>query len=157
MMCKDDAHLSREDLAFRSVSVSVGNHRSRDGDLLDPNLNFSVGMSSCEEKPGFLLLNLFPHPLWLPPETNCPALSKTTRSPISFIARLRRPRPSPSPNGSPESSKSALNDSICGATNSFNIGNVEPPVEGFPKADSRAKVLKVCLEPSGILYTGWTD
>jgi hypothetical protein len=69
---------------------------------------------------------------------------------MSFIAKLRRPRPSPSPEGSPESSKSALNDSICGAINSFNIGKAEPPVGGCLKADSRAKVLKVCLELSGI-------
>ena len=94
------------------------------------------------------LLSLFPHPLWLSPEADCLAPSKTTRSPISFIAKLRRPRPSPSPKGKPESSKSALNDSICGATNSFNIGNAELPVGVFLKVDSRANVLKVCLELS---------
>lgn len=148
MACEEYAHLRRKDLALYSASISVGNHRSRDGDLLDPNLNFSVVMNS-EQKSGFSLLSLFPHPLWLSPEEDCLAPSKTTRSPISFIAKLRRPRPSPSPKGKPESSKSALNDSICGATNSFNIGKAELPVGGCLKVDSRANVLKVCLELSG--------
>jgi hypothetical protein len=31
------------------------------------------------------------------------------------------------------------------------MGKVEPPLGGFLKADSRARVLKVCLEQSGIL------
>ena len=148
MACEEYAHLGRKDLALYSASISVGNHRSRDGDLFDPNLNFSVEMNSLQ-KSRFSLLSLFHHPLWLSPEADCLAPSKTTRSPISFIAKLRRPKPSPSPKGRPESSKSALNDSICGATNSFNIGKAWLPVGGCLNVDSRAAVLKVCLELSG--------
>jgi hypothetical protein len=46
MVCEEYAHLRRKNLALYSASISVGNHRSRDGDLVDPNLNFSVGMNS---------------------------------------------------------------------------------------------------------------
>ena len=52
-----------------------------------------------------LLLIRFPHP-----SSSVP--SKTTRSPMSFRPRERSPLPSPSPVGKPESSKSALKDSI---------------------------------------------
>lgn len=150
-MIWNDAHLRREGLALYCTSISVWNHRSGDGYLLNPNLiPFLAADNFCEDS-GLLLLNLFPNPLRLSPEADCVEPSKTTRSPISFIAKLRRPRPSPSPKGSPESSKSELNDSICGATNSFNMGKVEPPLGGFLKVDSRARVLKVCLEQSGIL------
>ena len=150
-MISNDAHLRREGLALYCMSISVWNHRSGDGYLLNPNLiPFLAADNFCEDS-GLLLLNLFPNPLRLSPEADWVEPSKTTRSPISFIAKLRRPRPSPSPKGSPESSKSELNDSICGATNSFNMGKVEPPLGGFLKADSRARVLKVCLEQSGIL------
>jgi hypothetical protein len=146
--CKEYIHLGRKNLALYSASVFVGNHWSRDRDLLDPNLNFSVEMNLCKKKPEFLLFILYPRTWWLPLEEDCPTPSKTTRSPMSFIAKLRRPRPSPSPKGSPESSKSALNDSMCGAINSFNIGKAEPSVGGCLKADSRAKVLKVSLDMS---------
>src|SRR6266550_7288282 len=52
-----------------------------------------------------LLLIRFPHPSPF-------VASKTTRSPMSFRPSESNPLPSPSPAGRPESSKSALKDSI---------------------------------------------
>lgn len=97
-----------------------------------------------------ILRILFPHP----PEPLLP--SNTTRSPISFRAVLISPRPSPSPDGRPESSKRELNDSMWGVTNSLRMLYVEPSFGGFRKAFSRAKVLNevgwlLLHEPSGIL------
>ena len=62
---------------------------------------------------------------------------------MSFKARLRIPRPSPSPEGKPESSNKELKDSMWGVTNSFKILYVEPLLEGFRKDFSRARVLNV--------------
>src|SRR6202035_3953628 len=72
-----------------------------------------------------------------------PFPSKTTRSPISFIARERSPSPFSSPTGNPESSNSALKDSKCGSTNSSKIGNVDAVLGGCLNDCSRTKVLNV--------------
>lgn len=74
-----------------------------------------------------------------------------TRSPISCRESASCPFPSPSPEGSPESSNRALKDSMCGATNSVSMGTEWPVFGGQRKRCSRSSVLKPLYEPSGIL------
>src|SRR5882762_802192 len=93
--------------------------------------------------PQNVLLIRFPQPVGPLSELTLPFPSKATRSPISLIPNERSPRPSPSPEGKPESSNSALKDSMCGATNSLRIGAVDPLSVGFLKDSSRARVLNV--------------
>lgn len=74
-----------------------------------------------------------------------PLPSNTTRFPISAMPRCSKPLPSPSPDGSPESSKSALKDSRCGVTNSLRIGTTEASFGGCLKFFSRSSVSNVLL------------
>lgn len=106
---------------------------------------------------GNLLLERLPQPLGPLSESAWPFPSNTTRGPMLSNARLSSPLPSPSPVGSPESSKSALNDSMWGVTNSFRISYAAPSVGGCLNLFSRRSVSNVgplfCLgNPSGIIF-----
>lgn len=93
----------------------------------------------------------------LPHPPCCPGSgfrSKTTLWPMSWMPKDSRPRLSPSPCGSPESSKRALKDSRCGVTNSLRIGTVCSDFGGFLNFFSRETVPNVSRgvrEPSGIV------
>ena len=86
-----------------------------------------------------------PHPPWPLATPSRPLPSNTTRGPMFSIASARSPRPSPSPCGRPESSKSALNDSMCGATSSCRIGTSAPLSEGHLNCRSRCTAWYECL------------
>ena len=62
------------------------------------------------------------------------------------------PRPSPSPEGKPESSNKELKDSMWGVTNSFKILYVEPFFWGFRKDFSRARVLNDGVREGPVIF-----
>ena len=135
-------HFGRKDLAFNSSLIFVRNHRPCDSHLLNPYYARRSDHAMQTRILGLLLIR-FPHPKVPLSESGRPFPSKTTLSPISFNARFSRPLPSPSPNGSPESSNKALKDSMWGVTNSFRMLYVVPSFGGTLKEFSRARVLNV--------------